>query len=387
MTAGSRQEYARAAAMQASPSPRPRPSLADLLLTTDPVQRIRLAQAGLAMLLMAAGVVAMHYFVYVGSAPAGPVWWWTAGSLGGMAGFFVLIRCGLSRRARDPSLTVPQMVYAIVCGVVAYALVGEGRGGVFPIVMVIIAFGMFQLRPREVSAVGLFAVGAFGIAMSLMAWLRPAVYVPRVELGHFLMVATMMPAMSLLAGRLSRMRERMRRQKMDLAQVVSRIQELATRDELTGLPNRRHMLELMEQELRRCVRSGHTFCLAVIDIDHFKRVNDEHGHAVGDEVLRQLAHEMQGQLRMSDVLARWGGEEFVAMLSDSRSALARGGVERLRDHVMHLNCQADGLVLAVTVSVGLAEHRAGESVAQTLERADRALYDAKAQGRNRLVMA
>jgi diguanylate cyclase len=387
MTTGSRQEYARAAAMQASPSSRPRPSLADRLLTTDPVQRIRLAQAGLAMLLMAAGVVAMHYFVYVGSAPAAPVWWWTLGSLGGMAGFFVLIRCGLSRRARDPSLTVPQMVYAIVCGVVAYALVGEGRGGVFPIVMVIIAFGMFQLRPREVSAVGLFAVGAFGIAMSLMAWLRPAVYVPRVELGHFLMVATMMPAMSLLAGRLSRMRERMRRQKMDLAQAVSRIQELATRDELTGLPNRRHMLELMEQELRRCVRSGHTFCLAVIDIDHFKRINDEHGHAVGDEVLRQLAHEMQGQLRMSDVLARWGGEEFVAMLSDSRAALARGGVERLRDHVMHLNCHADGLALAVTVSVGLAEHRAGESVAQTLERADRALYDAKAQGRNRLVMA
>ena len=183
------------------------------------------------------------------------------------------------------------------------------------------------------------------------------------------------------------MRERMRRQKMDLAQAVSRIQELATRDELTGLPNRRHMLELMEQELRRCVRSGHTFCLAVIDIDHFKRINDEHGHAVGDEVLRQLAHEMQGQLRMSDVLARWGGEEFVAMLSDSRAALARGGIERLREHVMHQHCQADGLVLAVTVSVGLAEHRAGESVAQTLERADRALYDAKAQGRNRLVMA
>jgi diguanylate cyclase len=387
MTAGARQEYARAAAMPATPSARSTASVADLLLTTDPVQRIRLSQAGLAMLLMAAGVVAMHYFVYVGSAPAGPVWWWTAGSLGGMAAFFCLIRCGWSRRARDPSLTVPQMVYAIVCGVVAYALVGEGRGGVFPIVMVIIAFGMFQLRPREVSAVGLFAVGAFGLAMALMAWLKPAVYVPRVELGHFLMVATMMPAMSLLAGRLSRMRERMRRQKLDLAQAVTRIQELATRDELTGLPNRRHMLELMEQELRRCVRSGHTFCLAVIDIDHFKQVNDLHGHGVGDEVLRQLAHEMQGQLRLSDVLARWGGEEFVAMLSDSRAALARGGIERLRDHVMHTTCHIDGLALTVTVSAGLAEHRAGESVAQTLERADHALYEAKAQGRNRLVLA
>ena len=366
---------------------RPPRTLADRFLTTDPLQRMRLSQATLAMGLMAAGVLAMHYFVWVGSAPATPVGWWTVASLGGMAGFWGLIRSGWSRRLQDPSLTVPQMLYAIVCGVVAYGLVGEGRGGVFPIVMVIIAFGMFQLRPREVSAVGLFAVGMFGLVMSWMAWRRPEVYVPRVELGHFLLVATMMPAMSLLAGRLSRMRERMRRQKQDLAQAVSRIQELATRDELTGLPNRRHMMELMEQELRRCVRSGHTFCLAVIDIDHFKQVNDTHGHGVGDEVLTQLAYEMQGALRLSDVLARWGGEEFVAMLSDSRAALARGGVERVRDTVAGLSCQAEGVVLQVTVSIGLAEHHAGESVAQTLARADRALYEAKAKGRNQVVVA
>lgn len=365
----------------------PSSTLADRLLTTDPVQRLRLGQAGLAMLLMAAGVVAMHYFVLVGSAPAGPVWTWTVVSLGGMVIFFVLIRTGWSRRLADPSMTLPQMLYAIASGVAAYMLVGEGRGGVFPIVMVIIAFGLFQLRPREVSAVGLFAVGLFGCAMALMAWLRPAVYAPRVELGHFLMIATMMPAMSVLAARFSRLRERLRRQKADLAHAVARIQELATRDELTGLVNRRHMQELMEQEHRRCVRSGHTFCLAVLDVDHFKDVNDRHGHAGGDEVLRTLAREMQSALRMSDVLSRWGGEEFVVMLSDSRAALARGGVERLRERVLGLRFEIDGRPLAVTVSAGLAEHHAGETTAQTLERADRALYEAKAQGRNRVVLA
>lgn len=361
--------------------------LVDLLLTTDAVQRLRLAQAGLAMLLMAAGVIAMHYFVLVGSAPAGPVWAWTVLSLGGMLVFWLLIRVGWSRRLKDPSLTLPQMLYAIASGVVAYMLVGEGRGGVFPIVMVIIAFGLFQLRPREVSAVGLFAVGLFGCAMALMAWRRPALYPPHIELGHFLMIATMMPAMSVLAARFSKLRERLRRQKADLAHAVARIQELATRDELTGLVNRRHIQELMEQEHRRCVRSGHTFCLAVVDVDHFKEVNDRHGHAGGDEVLRTLAREMQAALRMSDVLARWGGEEFVMMLSDSRAALARGGAERVRERVMGLRFQLDGGPLAITVSVGLAEHHAGETVSQTLERADRALYEAKAQGRNRVVVA
>lgn len=359
----------------------------DALLTTDPVQRLRLAQAGLAMLLMSAGVAAMHYFVAAGSAPARPVWLWTAGSLGGMLVFYGLIRSGWSRRLRDPSLTLAQMVYAIACGAVAYALVGEGRGGVFPIVMVILAFGLFQLQPREVRAVGLYAVALFGAVMALMAWSRPAVYVPRVELGHFLMIATMMPAMSLLAGRLSGLRERLRRQKADLAQAVERIQELATRDELTGLPNRRHMLELMEQELRRCVRSGHTFCLTMLDIDHFERIGGQYGHAAGAEVQRTLAREMQAALRLSDVLAHWGGDEFVLMLSDSRAALARGGVERLRERVTQLHFEFEGQPLAVTLSAGLAEHHAGESVAQTLERAAKALVEARAQGRNRVIVA
>jgi diguanylate cyclase len=361
--------------------------LSDALLTTDAVQRLRLGQAGLAMLMMAAGVVAMHYFVLVGSAPAGPVWAWTGVSLGGMVVFFALIRGGWSRRLKDPSLTLPQMLYAITSGAVAYALVGEGRGGVFPIVMVIIAFGLFELQPRAVGAVGLFAVGLFGCTMALMAWLRPAVYPSRVELGHFLMIATMMPAMAVLAARFSRLRERLRRQKADLAQAVERIRDLATRDELTGLVNRRHMHELMEQEHRRCVRSGHTFCLAVVDIDQFKDVNDRHGHAGGDDVLRTLAREMQAALRMSDVLARWGGDEFVMMLSDSRSALARGGVERVRERALGLRFQLAGGPLAVTVSAGLAEHHAGESVTQTLARADHALYEAKAQGRNRVVVS
>ncbi|GAB4118919.1 MAG: GGDEF domain-containing protein [Rubrivivax sp.] len=361
--------------------------LADALLTRDPVQRVRLGQAGLAMLLMAAGVLAMHYFVFIGSAPAGPVWAWTLGSLGGMAAFFVAIRSGWSRRLADPSLTLPQMLYAIGCGAVAYALVGEGRGGVFPIVMVIIAFGLFRLRPREVSAVGLFAVGVFGATMALMAWLRPQVYRPEIEVGHFLMIATMMPAMSVLAARFSDLRERLRRQKSDLAQAVSRIQELATRDALTGLVNRRHMLELMEQEHRRSVRSGQSFCLVVLEVDHFKAVNERHGHAAGDEVLRSLAREMQARLRLSDVLARWGSEEFVVLLSDTRAALARGGVERLCDAVRALRFPFETAPQGVTLSAGLAEHLAGESVAQTLERADRALCEAKAQGRDRLVVA
>ena len=363
------------------------PRLKDLLLGTEPLQRVRLSQALLAMGLMTAGVAAMNFFVWVGVAPAWPVQAWTLLSLGGMALVYVLIRSGWSRRLADPSLTMPQMMYAIASGAAAYALVGAGRGGVFPIVMVILMFGMFAASPRQMRFISLYAVAVFGAVMALMAWWQPTVYLPAVELGHFIMVATMLPAVSMLAARLSRMRHRARRQRLELTEALARIRELATRDELTGLINHRHMQELMAQEHQRCIRSGQTFCLAVFDLDHFAAVNHQHGHAAADAVLRGVAQEAMRHTRVSDVVARWGGDEFVLLMSDTRATLGRLGLDRLREHIGALAVNLAGAELRVTASAGLAEHLAGETVAQTLERADRALFDAKAQGRNRVVVA
>jgi diguanylate cyclase len=368
----------------AEPSLRER--LLDALLTTDATQRLRLAQAGLAMVLMLFSIAILVYAARVGGAPRLPVVVWATLSLGGMAAFFIAIRGGWSRRLTDPSLTLPQMVFAITSGALGYAMAGPLRGATFPVLMVILMFGMFQLQPRSVARVCLYAAGLFGAVMLLMAWRRPLVYEPAVELGHFMMLAAMLPAVALLAGRLTRLRERSRRQRLELAEALARIQELATRDELTGLINRRHMLELLEQERQRCVRSGHGFCVAVIDIDHFKQINDRFGHAAGDAVLREFAREALAAIRIADVLARWGGEEFVLMLSDAHLPMARGGVERVRQRIEALAMLPEDPALRITVSAGLTEHIAGEAVSQALARADRALYDAKAQGRNRTVV-
>ena len=370
-----------------TPSPRPLSRLVDALLTRDPAQRRRLSQAGLAMLLLAAGVAAMHYFAWIGVARAGPVGWWSGLTLAGMVAFYLLIRTGWSRRCREPSLTVPQMVFALASCAVAYTLLGAGRGAVFPVVMVILMLGMFVATPRQMGWVSLYAVLLFGATMALMAVRAPAAYPAALELGHFLLVATMMPAVSLLAGRLSSMRQRSRLQRAELAQALSRLREHTTRDELTGLINKRHMQALMEQEHQRCVRSGQSFCLAMLDIDRFKPVNEAHGYAVGDAVLRAVAQEALRQVRVSDMLARWGGEEFVLMLSDTRAALARGGLERLNQRVGALRILHGSEALSVTLSGGLAEHHAGETVVQTLERAERALQEAKTQGYNRVVVA
>lgn len=362
-------------------------AVSDWLLTTDPAQRMRLTQSGRAMVVMGAAVAAVHYFVAIGIATVPSVRTWTVVSLAGLFGAFLLIRSGWSRRFADPSLTVAQMVFAITMAAWAYTLLGAARGAVFPIVMVIFMFGLFAAKPRQMAWLSLYAVVLFGLAMALMAWRLPRSYPPLVEAGHFIMVATMLPAASMLAARISLMRHRMRAQRVELKQALARIEELATCDVLTGLLNRRHLEEVLERERQRSVRSGQAFCIAMIDLDGFRAVNERHGIAVGDQVLRTFAQEAQAALRVVDRLGRWAGETFVVLLCDTRGPLGRQVAERLRERVAAMAVATrSGEPVRITVSAGLTEHHAGESIAQALARAQAALREAKAQGRNRLVV-
>jgi diguanylate cyclase len=362
------------------------PHLVDLLFTADPRQRIRLKQCATAFALMLGSAAVLNYFAWMGLAPRMPAALLALAGVVGYGSCFAFVRSGRNLALPDPSLTAPQMLLGFIFSVASYVLSGPGRGTVFPIVMVILMFGMYSLPPDVMRRAGLMALAMFGVAMAAMAWLEPTLYPPAIEVGHFFMLAIMLPAVSMLAGQLSRLREKLRRQKAELTDALTRIQELATRDELTGLANRRHMQQLTELERTRGIRSGHPFCLAVIDIDHFKRINDTHGHPVGDRVLRNFAREALATIRGSDVLGRWGGEEFLLMMPNTRANLAKLGVERLRLRAEGLKVDVDGESLSFTLSAGLVEHLAGESVADAIARADRALYAAKQQGRNRTVV-
>jgi diguanylate cyclase (GGDEF)-like protein/PAS domain S-box-containing protein len=163
-----------------------------------------------------------------------------------------------------------------------------------------------------------------------------------------------------------------------------RLRELAMHDELTGLYNRRHFIELAEAELARVRRTGTPLSLVMVDIDHFKRVNDFFGHAIGDLALKELASAMRETLRGSDVPARFGGEEFVLLLTDTGLEGALSVTERLRERVGRAEVPAgQDRAARFTISAGVAELAAGESFESVLARADEALYRAKAEGRNR----
>ncbi|KQW46480.1 MULTISPECIES: diguanylate cyclase [unclassified Roseateles] len=359
--------------------------LGDLWLGTEPAQRLRLRQTSLATALMLISIVMLHYAVHLfGGSGRGLLWAWTVVSLGGMAVAYGAIRSGWSLRFRDPSLTSQQIAFAISAAALGYAQAGPLRGMVFPVLTLILMFGMFQLRARKAYALSLFALAMFSLVMATMAWLRPDAYPPAVEIGHFVMLACMLPAVAVLTARLSLIRRRLSQQREELGRALAQLQAIATRDELTGLPNRRQVQALMDQELLRSLRHHHDFCIALADLDHFKRVNDLHGHAAGDAVLRAFAQAGQAAMRGTDVLARWGGEEFLVLMPDTAMPPALGGMERLREHTAALQVDVGGAKVSVTVSIGLTGHRRGETLAQTLERADRLLYKAKAEGRNRV---
>ncbi|HSW27771.1 MAG TPA: GGDEF domain-containing protein [Burkholderiaceae bacterium] len=222
----------------------------------------------------------------------------------------------------------------------------------------------------------------------VMVWrasTSPLRYEPRVEILHFLFAVVVLGGTSSLAIRLGRLRSRLAAQKNELSEALALNRELATRDALTGLLNRRAMVELLAREHPRIVRGQGPLAVALLDIDWFKRINDNHGHGAGDEVLRRFAAALTNQLRAADALARWGGEEFLLLMPGTRLDDARVVLERLRNGVA-AGDGFDGIApgVRVTFSAGLVEVAEGESQDAAIDRADRALYRAKQAGRDRV---
>ena len=167
-----------------------------------------------------------------------------------------------------------------------------------------------------------------------------------------------------------------------------RLHELALTDHLTGLRNRRHFMQWAQRELDLAHRHDLPVAMLLLDIDHFKLVNDAHGHASGDHVLVEIGRRCTAALRGTDLLARWGGEEFIALLPNTPEPLAQSLAERLRSAVAVAIPLPQGSAVQVTVSVGVAGRGAGARALMTLDAltraADRALYAATRQGRDRV---
>jgi diguanylate cyclase (GGDEF)-like protein len=164
------------------------------------------------------------------------------------------------------------------------------------------------------------------------------------------------------------------------------MERLASHDPLTRLVNRRRMMQRMAEEQQRTERGAASFVLVMADIDHFKRINDEQGHECGDAVLIEIARRLRAGVRQHDLVARWGGEEFLLLLPDTGVSAAQVVTERLRQLIAEPAFSECGLSLPITMTFGVAGYEPGADLGDAISRADAALYEGKAKGRNRVAV-
>ncbi|NTU55665.1 MAG: GGDEF domain-containing protein, partial [Anaerolineales bacterium] len=175
---------------------------------------------------------------------------------------------------------------------------------------------------------------------------------------------------------------------IEVKAILAQAHELANTDVLTFLPNRRKIITSLQEEVIRSDRYDTPLSISILDIDHFKKVNDTYGHTAGDEVLRNVAARLRNHIRHPDTIGRYGGEEFLIVLPNSEMQAAAEQASRLCQQVRNLSIDVNEQVLSVTISIGVAQFRIGqENWEEFLHRADEAMYQAKNAGRDRWAVA
>lgn len=249
---------------------------------------------------------------------------------------------------------------------------------------------LFRRFSRWVSRTGVLRVTLVAAALSsigslALTWLIVRVVLKHASMGNAFWISLLVPLpFALLVGGLCIFLV------ASLERAWSTVNELAMQDALTGLSNRRFFIPAAQREIDLARRHGQPLAVVILDVDHFKSINDAFGHLRGDDVLVQIAQRCRHALRTTDLLARWGGEEFIMLLPNTPLPQALQLAERVREDIAcKRRIQIDGHDLQVTASMGVAGKTPGASLSldELIQRADSALYRAKSDGRNRLAIA
>lgn len=356
----------------------------DVVLTTEPRTRANLSIWLLSVATYVVYTAIMWMQVWLGYTDATMALVMTGSNSTANALFYIGIRRRWGPKG-DRSLAITQLLVGIGFMWWTYAIAGPAAPATVIIVASHIVYAMFSLPPRRVWQLVVLSLVGLALTMTLSHFAQPARYPVGEQFVSFLYITLVVVLIARLAALVARMNEGLRTQSRELADALDKVRQLATRDDLTQVHNRRHMNELMVIEQNQHERSGAALCVALLDIDHFKAVNDLHGHQAGDAVLRRFAQVTQMALRTSDLLGRWGGEEFVVLFPDTAIADAEVALQRVREQLRGADFSHVAAGLRVSFSAGLVQTVAGEKIEAAIERADQAMYRAKTGGRDRVV--
>lgn len=299
--------------------------------------------------------------------------------------FFVIFHTGANKRFRDPSLTLPQMIMGLFFALLAIYHTGAARGIMLMVFLVVFIFGVFRLRAHQFLGLTAMVLSIYGAMIMFQTRLRPMPIDPVIEWLSWIMLGAVLIWFSMVGGHINKLRACLTKSNAELTRAMDTIEQLAIRDDLTQVYNRRHIFTIMQHAKALADRRNTAFCICMLDLDHFKEVNDAYGHQKGDVVLKTIAQTIQANIRDMDHMGRYGGEEFILVLTSPKVEDARVCVERIRQVCAQLTYPGLPETCRVTVSAGVALYRWNESLDQLIYRADDAVYRAKAQGRNTVV--
>ncbi|HEY0846741.1 MAG TPA: GGDEF domain-containing protein [Noviherbaspirillum sp.] len=365
-----------------------RPVAVQLPRTDPAAQQFRLRRSMLALAFYSLCGLIIGFLAWYGLYPSFPLAVYTASFLAVTAFFTLSFKFGWNLHFKDPNMTEAQTVCSeLLC---TYTLIYAGNfRDMFILAYVVgLMFAGLAVNMRQLVRLAILPVLLFPCAVLIAAILFPEQFDWRVELVYWISLSVIMLFTAMLVGHLMQLRTRLKTTNADLQVALERLTIMAERDELTGLYNRRHTLETLDSEKARADRGANgVFCVCLIDLDHFKNVNDTFGHAYGDIVLRTFARVAGATIRAADRLGRWGGEEFLLILPQTSTDYAQACLHRIQAELART--VYDGLPAdwRITFSAGIAEYHAGMPVKELIELADRALYRAKEGGRNRVVTA
>ena len=299
--------------------------------------------------------------------------------------FYVIFKLKLNARVSDPSLTFAQTLAAIALIMFIAFQFERERSLVLVWCLVVMLFGVFRFKPREFTTTTLFMLAGYALVINLVMYFKPEKVDVLLEWYQWAWLALLLPSFALIGSRISAMRARILRANEELTKALATIQDMATHDSLTGLPNRASLSVTLQHAVNKAHRSKSGLAVFFLDLDNFKSVNDTLGHPTGDQLLREIARRVRACIRESDLVARLGGDEFVVMVE---TVPDRAGLQLLAEKILAAASelmQLDGHEVKITASVGIAVFPDdGKDASALLANADMAMYRAKALGRNRI---
>jgi diguanylate cyclase len=351
-----------------------------LLPRDDPKQVIRISRVMLAFAYSILYLISLVLFFWQGKVPAHIVRDAAIIIIMLISGFYLAFRLNMNKKFADQSLTSMQLLTSIITMQYVIYFAPETRVVYVVFLLISLMFGMLRLGTRELLMLGALALLGY-LGLSVFRFLIDGdTALLRMDLLVWFVLAITLPSFILMGARVRKLRSELR----ETSYRLEGSENLAQIDELTGIFNRRFLTSAMRNEKARCDVAGGTFCVCILDIDLFKLVNDSVGHLAGDEVLKTFASEIKKELRESDIFGRYGGEEFVQILSNTTLEGGLIHAERTRSLVEKIRYPQFDADFHITVSIGVAQYEKGEPVLHTFARADDALYQAKEEGRNKV---